>query len=89
MPVKDGWETFEQLASQQPMLPIILITARPNQLAETGSAVVALLEKPLDMTVLFSTIHSFLEEPLETRLARAMGQTSVFAQKEANASHAA
>src|SRR5271163_3938844 len=31
MPVKDGWETFEQLSAKNPLLPIILITARPNQ----------------------------------------------------------
>src|SRR5580704_11435746 len=31
MPVKNGWETFEQLSAQNPLLPIILITARPHQ----------------------------------------------------------
>ena len=37
------------------MLPIILITARPNQLFPAlASGVVALLEKPLDFTKLFS-----------------------------------
>ena len=79
MPLKDGWETFEQLTHWQPALPIILITARPNQLFPAlASGVVALLEKPLDFTKLFSTIHNFLEEPLETRLTRSMGRTSVF-----------
>ena len=32
MPVKNGWETFEQLAQKNPLLPIIVITARPNQI---------------------------------------------------------
>ncbi len=31
MPVKDGWDTFEALSFKYPWLPIILITARPNQ----------------------------------------------------------
>jgi len=79
MPLKDGWETFEQLTNRQPALPIILITARPNQLFPAlASGVVALLEKPLDLTKLFSTIHNLMEEPLETRLARSMGQAAVF-----------
>jgi CheY-like chemotaxis protein len=79
MPLKDGWETFEQLSNWQPTLPIILITARPNQLFPAlASGVVALLEKPLDLTKLFSTIHNLLEEPLETRLARTMGRSAVF-----------
>ncbi len=79
MPMKDGWETFEQLTNWQPALPIILITARPNQLFPAlASGVVALMEKPLDLTKLFSTIHNLMEEPLETRLTRSMGQGSVF-----------
>lgn len=79
MPLKDGWETFEQLTNCQPMLPIILITARSNQLFPAlASGVVALLEKPLDFTKLFSTIHNLLEEPLEIRLARATGRSTVF-----------
>ena len=79
MPVKDGWETFKQLSTRQPELPIILITARPNQLFPAlASGVVALLEKPLDLTKLFLTIHNFLEEPMETRLARSEGRPAVF-----------
>src|SRR6516165_1204056 len=32
MPVKDGWEAFEEISTRDPLLPFILITARPNQL---------------------------------------------------------
>jgi CheY-like chemotaxis protein len=79
MPIKDGWETLEQIASSQPLLPVIVITARPNQLFPAlASGVGALLEKPLDFTKLFSTIHSLLEEPIEIRIARSSGQSSVF-----------
>jgi CheY-like chemotaxis protein len=76
LPAKDGWETFERLANGQPGLPIILITASPDKLSPIlGSNFVAMLEKPLDLAVLFSTIHNFLEEPLETRLSHAMGRS--------------
>ena len=79
MPQKDGWETFEQLSAKNPLLPIILITARPNQLFPAlASGVGALLEKPLDFVKLFSTIHNLLEEPMEVRMARFAGRTAVF-----------
>jgi len=79
MPVKDGWETFEQLATENPLLPIILITARPNQFFPAlASGVGALLEKPLDFVKLFHTIQHLLEEPAELRLARSMGRPSAF-----------
>src|SRR5262245_47040122 len=32
MPVKSGWDTFERLTREDPWLPIVIITARPNQL---------------------------------------------------------
>ena len=79
MPVKDGWETFEQLSSKAPALPIILITARPNQLFSAMSAGVgALLEKPLDFGKLFFTIRALLEEAVEARLSRLAGRAAVF-----------
>ncbi len=79
MPVKDGWETFEQMSSSNPLLPIILITARPNQFFPAlASGVGALLEKPLDFTRLFHTISELLEEPEEDRLARLTGRSAAF-----------
>jgi CheY-like chemotaxis protein len=79
MPLKDGWETFEQLSSENPLLPIIVITARANQLfPAVASGVGALMEKPLDLPKLLSTIRELLEEPAETRLARMAGRTSEF-----------
>jgi DNA-binding response OmpR family regulator len=79
MPVKDGWSTFEQLTAKNPTLPIILITARPNQLFPAlASGVGALLEKPLDFVKLFDTVRSLLEEPDEVRMARITGRSSMF-----------
>src|ERR1700744_1773901 len=37
-PIKDGWETFEQLSSKNPLLPIVLITAYPNQFSSALSS---------------------------------------------------
>ena len=55
MPVKDGWQTFEQMSAKNPLLPVILITARPNQFFPAlASGVGALLEKPLALLVRLS-----------------------------------
>jgi DNA-binding response OmpR family regulator len=79
MPIKDGWQTFEQLTTKDPTLPIIIITARPNQFfSALAAGVGALLEKPLDFTKLFQTIRNLLAETPEERLARIAGQPSVF-----------
>lgn len=79
MPVMDGWQTFEHLAAKHPALPVIVITARPNQLFSALSAGVgALLEKPLDFTKLFQAIRSLLAEPIEEKLARLTGRSASF-----------
>ena len=79
MPQKGGWETFEQLTSDDPLLPIIVITARPNQLFPAlALGVGALLEKPLDFARLLETIRNLVNEPPEVRLARLAGKPSGF-----------
>lgn len=75
----DGWETFEKLASENPMLPIVMITARPNQrFTALAAGIGALLEKPIDLPKLFLTIRNLLNEPDEIRLARAVGRPAEF-----------
>jgi DNA-binding response OmpR family regulator len=71
MPVKGGWDTFERLTSIDPLLPIIIITARPDARA-TAMAVgaAALMQKPLDIPVLLEAMRYFLAQPAEQRLAR-------------------
>jgi CheY-like chemotaxis protein len=79
MPEKDGWETFEELTECHPLLPVIVITARPNQIFPALAAGVgALLEKPLDLNRLLEEIPRLLGEPRQTRLARLAGRPSVF-----------
>ncbi len=75
MPVKGGWDAFEQLTAINPLLPII-ITARPGQQPLAAAAgVAALMEKPLEIPLLLETMRKLLAEPPETRLARIAGKT--------------
>lgn len=79
LPVRNGWETFEQITTEHPLLPIIIITARPNQLFPALAAGAgALMEKPLDFSKLLQTIRGLLEESAETRLARIAGRPVEF-----------
>ena len=85
MPIRNGWDTFERLTAQNPLVPIIIITARPNQLFTALSAGVgALMEKPLDFPVLLETIRDLLEEPDSVRLARIAGRTTDFRYRPAS-----
>ena len=79
MPVKNGWDTFEQLSRVHPLVPVIIVTARPNQLfTAVGAGVGALLEKPMEIPTLLRTIQRLLAESVETRLARIAGQETDF-----------
>lgn len=76
MPGKTGWETLAQLTWARPLLPVIIITALPDQEAAAKAAGVgALLEKPLDIPILVETMRRLLAEPIEARLARIAGKS--------------
>ena len=71
MPVKGGWDTFERLTTIHPLLPIIVITAGPDQYPlAVAAGVGALMEKPLDLPLLLQAIQDLLSEPTERRLSR-------------------
>lgn len=79
MPVMNGWDTFWQLTGEHPLIPVIIATARPNQLfAAVGAGVGALLEKPMDIPTLLLTIKRLLAESVETRLERLAGLKTDF-----------
>jgi CheY-like chemotaxis protein len=79
MPIKNGWDTFEQLTREHPFIPILIATARPNQLFTALSAGAgALLEKPIDIPTLLRTMENLLAESAEQRLARLAGKISEF-----------
>jgi DNA-binding response OmpR family regulator len=88
MPVKNGWDTFQQLTFEHPLIPIIIVTARPNQLfTALGAGAGALLEKPMDIPTLLRTIIKLLAESSEQRLARLAGKETEFHYKSATTSH--
>jgi len=84
MPVKNGWDTFERLTAEHPLIPIIIATARPNQLfTALNAGEGALLEKPMDIRTLLQTMEKLLAESAEQRLARLAGKNSEFTYKPA------
>jgi DNA-binding response OmpR family regulator len=79
MPIKNGWETFEQFTREHPLIPIIIATARPNQLfTALGAGAGALLEKPMDIAALLRTMEKLLAETAGQRLARLAGKETEF-----------
>ena len=71
VPVKGGWDVFERITALNPLLPIIIITARSEQyeLAATAGAS-ALMENPFSLPQLLDTITKLLNEPVAQRLHR-------------------
>ena len=79
MPEMDGWDALDRLASMKPTLPIIVITAQPNQREWiTTAGAHALLEKPLDLPLLLKTIEDFLQEPPVAQPDRTAGKRERF-----------
>jgi len=71
MPRWDGWTAFSQLDRVTPLLPIIVITARPNQYEKAVKlGVDAFMEKPLDIPVLLGEIASLVSENRGSRIRR-------------------
>ncbi len=74
MPGQGGWDTFETITSKNPLLPVMIITARPHELfVSICAGVGALLEKPLDFPMLLHTASALMAEPEEKRNARRRG----------------
>ena len=71
MPDRDGWAAFRVMNVSDPMLPVIVITARPNQYARAVElGVDALMEKPLDLPVLLGAIRRYTNESERERTQR-------------------
>jgi len=74
LPIKNGWDIFERITSENPVLPIIVITGQSEQYeVAVAAGVGALMEKPLDALQLLHTIRELLAEPREVRLHRLCG----------------
>ena len=79
LPDKSGWDVFGRLVQLRPLLPVVVITARPNQLfTALAAGVGALLEKPLHIPKLIQTVSHLLKESVEARLARVSGKLADF-----------
>ena len=71
MPHWDGWTAFSQLDRVIPLLPVIVITARPNQFEKAVRLRVdAFMEKPLSIPLLVRTIKRLTKEEKERRVRR-------------------
>ena len=71
MPDKDGWEACHLIRTLDTLVPVIVITARPNQYEEAARrGVDALMEKPLDLPLLIQSIDDLLRESDESRYRR-------------------
>jgi|SRR5579862_7219916 len=71
MPDRNGWEVFELINSTHPLVPVIVITARPHQYDRAADlGVDAIMEKPLDLPCLLQTMAKFLEESEDERVRR-------------------
>jgi CheY-like chemotaxis protein len=73
MPDVDGWKAFEVMARLAPSVPVIVITARPNQARRAAEAGVdMLLEKPLDIPMLLETVRNLLAAPEKSRFGQVL-----------------
>ncbi|MBU6411824.1 MAG: response regulator [Verrucomicrobiota bacterium] len=76
LPIRRGWDVFEELTHVDPFMPIIVITGLTNQFkAAMAAGAGALLEKPVDPVVLLKTMADLLGEPNEQHLQRLCGYT--------------
>jgi len=63
MPNADGWTAFNRLDRITPLLPVIIITARPNQYKEAVRVGVdAFMEKPMNIPILVKAIRNLTNE---------------------------
>jgi CheY-like chemotaxis protein len=71
MPHWDGWTAFSQLDRVTPLLPVIVITARPNQYEKAVRlGVDAFMEKPLNIPILVGAIKRLTGEDKNRHLHR-------------------
>jgi CheY-like chemotaxis protein len=74
LPLRSGWDVFERLTTRYPFVPVIIITGMPNQYRTALAAgASALMEKPIDVPTLLTTMDELLTEPKEARLRRMCG----------------
>ncbi|MDP2139091.1 MAG: response regulator [Candidatus Didemnitutus sp.] len=67
----DGWTAFIQMDWVLPLLPVIVITARPDQYGHAVRlGVDAFMEKPLDISMLLEAIATLVNEASARHISR-------------------
>jgi DNA-binding response OmpR family regulator len=73
-----GWETFHHLRHFRPRLPIIVMSARPDQFSHASACLAAgLLEKPFDVRILFRQLATLSADAASFAQSRIPGVASV------------
>jgi DNA-binding response OmpR family regulator len=63
MPDRNGWDTCNFMNNTRPQVPVVIITARPDQHEyASGLRIAGLMEKPLDIPLLLYTIRDLLAD---------------------------
>jgi two-component system, OmpR family, response regulator MprA len=71
MPGRDGWDVFDLMSQTHPLVPVIVITSRPQQYQHTlEMGIDALMERPLDLPLLLATVARLLAESEAERVQR-------------------
>jgi CheY-like chemotaxis protein len=71
MPDRDGWDAFNLMNRTHPSVPVIVITARPQQHEHAARlGIDALMEKPLNLPLLLVIIADLLAESQSERMKR-------------------
>jgi DNA-binding NtrC family response regulator len=79
LPEKSGWDLFETFTGTCPLVPVIIVTGRPDQrFLAKAAGVGALFEKPIDVDLLLQTIPKLISEKGDTRLRRRLGRARSF-----------
>lgn len=85
MPGMDGWTAFTKLDRVRPLVPVIVITARPHQYPEAVRlGVDAFMEKPLNIALLVHAIQRLTSESQDRRERRITDRAFVTRLLESN-----
>ncbi|PYJ07284.1 MAG: hypothetical protein DME25_04235 [Verrucomicrobia bacterium] len=72
---QNGTDLFERLTAENPLLPLILLTARPNQpLPSSTPRATSVMEKPLDLLKLLRAMDELLAAPEASRRSQLVAQ---------------
>ena len=71
---ENGWSVFEAMKELNPFVPTVVITAEFDQREiAMGAGAEALIEKPMEVSVLLGIVRDLLAESSEQRLERVCG----------------